>query len=151
MRLLDLSAEKLLEQVAVGEWIFDPVEARVLGTLGGVRVVADDTGDFVRLERARRHERLEAVFGVGLAFGTNGGRGDGKRTAWLQVWVRDAADMPELQEDAAALVVNGLRRELPARNLLRGPDAGRGAIQPFPCALMFVASVTIRPAVARWV
>ena len=38
--------------------------------------------------------------------------------------MRDAADMPELQEDHAALGVNGIDHLAPARDLLLGVDAG---------------------------
>ncbi len=81
------------------------------------------------LERARRHERLEAFVGVGLLFlGAHGARRHRQGAARLQVGVRDTPDVPELQEDASALGVHGGGRQLPAFDLRGRPDAGRADV-----------------------
>jgi hypothetical protein len=117
----------VLQQVAVGGVDLDAVEAGFLGALGGMCVVGDDAGDFRRLQRARRDERLEAFVGVGLlVLGPHGARRHGQRAIGLQVGMRNAPDVPELQEDASALLAHCLGRELPAFDLLLRPDA-RGA------------------------
>ena len=49
----------------------------------------------------------------------------GKRAVLLKVGVRDAADMPELKEDPAALRMDGIGHLLPPRHLSFAVDAGR--------------------------
>ena len=82
-----------------------------------------------------------------------------------EVWMQHAAGVPELQEDAAAGAVYGVRDGLPRLRGARGEDAGGSSCprpcgsgvtctssalsQPTPCGEMAVASETIKPADAR--
>ena len=62
----------------------------------------------------------------------------------------DAADVPELQDDAAAGGVHGLGHLLPAFDLLGADRCPACRRSPGPGGVIWVASVMIRPAEARW-
>src|SRR3546814_6249272 len=55
-------------------------------------------------------------------------RCDGERASRLETRMRDAADMPKLEEDGAAFRMDRGGHLAPALDLLRGIDAGRRGI-----------------------
>ena len=117
------ATEELVEQVAVGVVDLDAVETGFLGEAGALDVFGDDAGDFFDVQGAGDDVVSHLLAGPELALRLDGGRGDGEFTVRLVVGVRNAADMPELQENAAALGVHGGGDLLPTRDLLVGIDA----------------------------
>ena len=69
--------------------------------------------------------------------------------AVAQIGVRHGARMPELGDDAPAGRMDGIGDAPPAANLVWLHRPGVSA-QPNPSGLIALASVTIRPAAARW-
>ena len=100
----------------------DAVETGCLGQAGAADVFGDDAGDLFEVQGARRDVVGHLLAGPDLALGLDGGRGDGEFAIRLVVRVRDAADVPELQEDAAALGVHGGGDLLPSGDLCVGID-----------------------------
>ena len=123
--VVDAVAHELLEQVAVGAVYLDAVEAGGDGVAGGVAVVGDQARDFVGAQRARLGNILEALRSEGLAFRALGGARHRHHARRQQREVRDAAHMPELHDDLAALGVNRVGDLLPARDLFFAVDARR--------------------------
>ena len=117
------TAEELVEQVAVGVMDLDAVETGFLGEAGALDVFGDDAGDLLDAKRTGNDVVGHLLAGPDLALGLDGGRGDGQFAVRLVVRVRNATDMPELQEDAAALGVDCGCDLLPARDLFVGIDA----------------------------
>ena len=113
----------MVDQVAVGGVNLDAVKARCLGILRGTPVVGDDARQFGEFQRAWRHHILLALAGEHPAFGGDSRRGDRQRAAFLQCRVRDATDVPELDDDLAALGVHGVGYQLPAGDLFGAVDA----------------------------
>jgi hypothetical protein len=112
-----LIPQKLIEQIAVGGVYLDPVETGLAGQLRGVPIVRDDARDLLDTERAGRHHVDHPSSGVDLP-GRLYRRGRNRQgTAFLQVGVRNAADMPELDEDLAVLRMHGIGDLLPAGDL----------------------------------
>ncbi|MNL58278.1 hypothetical protein D3C87_1819020 [compost metagenome] len=102
---------------------FNAVKARRDGVGRRLAKIVDDAGQLVQRQRARRRHRFKAIVHKRLGLGADGGRRHGRGPVLLQVHVRHAAHMPQLQEDLAALGVDGLRHLAPALNL-------RGRVDP---------------------
>jgi hypothetical protein len=58
-----------------------------------------------------------------LSFGSDGRGGDWENSVRLKAGVRDATDVPELEEDAATGGMNGLDDIFPSGDLFGGVDA----------------------------
>jgi hypothetical protein len=119
--------QELLDQITVGAVDFDAVETGRERVARGLLVGFDNRGDFIGLERARRFIRHNlAVGGRGLEIiGDRNSRGrDRQRAAGLERGMRDAADMPELEENDRALGVDGIDDLLPAFDLRLAVNAG---------------------------
>ncbi len=102
---------------------FHTIESCLQGELRSDLVLLDDGGQFRGIQCARFHEGLETALGEGIAFRLDGRGRDRQRVARLQVRVRDAAHVPQLQEDAAALGVDGVGDLLPAGHVRFVVDA----------------------------
>jgi hypothetical protein len=105
-------------------WISTPSKPASLAQARPADVFADDAGDLLDLERAGRDVIGHLLAGPDLALRLDSRRSDGELAVRLVIRVRDAAHMPELEEDAAALGVHGGGHLLPAGDLLVGVDAG---------------------------
>ncbi len=116
---------ELIEQIAVGAMNLDAVETGGERVLGAALEILDDAGNFGQLERARFGDVGEGAVDEGLALGADRRRRHRLAAVRLQRVVRDAADMPELDEDAAALFMHAVGDLAPACDLLLGIDAGR--------------------------
>ena len=116
------AAQELVEEVTVGVMDLDAVEAGFLGEAGALDVFGDDAGDLFDVQGTGDDVVGHLLAGPDLALRLDGGRGDGEFAIRLVVRVRDAADVPELQEDAAALGVHGGGDLLPAGDLFVGVD-----------------------------
>ena len=118
--------QELLQQIAIGAVDLDPVEAcgeRVFRTLPER---FHDALDLLGLQRARRLVVGDlAVGGHRLhALGPDrDGRSRNRQSAAVEGRMRDAADMPELEKDDAALGVHGIRHLAPACDLRLRIDA----------------------------
>ena len=123
MRGVGAAAEELVEEVTVGVMDLDAIEAGFLGEAGAPDVFGDDAGDLFDVQGARDDVVGHLLAGPDLALRLDSRRGDGQFAIRLVVRVRDAADVPELQEDAPALGVHGGSDLLPAGDLFVGVDA----------------------------
>ncbi len=92
----------------------------------------DDGGDLLQLQRAGRRELGFAMAGVGVALRGDRGRSDGRFAVGLEVYVRLAAHMPQLQHDASALGVDGVGHPMPALDLVVGIDARSAGVAVAP-------------------
>jgi len=122
-------AEELVQQVAVGRVHFDAVETGTQGVGRTLCVGGDHAGDFIERQGAGLGGGFAMVAAIGflhvaVGLGLDGGRGDGIDAARLQQRVGDAPHVPELQDDATALVVHRPGDLLPALDLLGAVDAG---------------------------
>ena len=119
--------QELVEEIAVGAVDLDAVEAGGLGVLGALAIGGDHARNLVGLERARRRIGALGPDQADMALGRDGARRD-RRKAVVIDRIGNPADVPELQEDAAARGVDGLGDRPPALDLLVRPDAGRARI-----------------------
>ena len=131
--LVRARTDELVEQIAVGAVDLDAIEAGVERMAGAALVLAHDVGQLLDLQRARRFERhqhplAELVLDEGLALRPDRRRRDRRHAVGLQRGVRNAADMPQLQEDPAAGLVHGVGHQAPAVDLLPAVDAGRPGV-----------------------
>lgn len=126
-----LRLQELLDQIAVGAVDLDAVEAGGERVLRALPVSLDHQRDLGGLQRPRRLvlDHL-AVRRHALELGgdRNRRRRHRQRTVRLERGVRDAADVPELQEDQAALGVHRIDHLAPARDLGLAVDAGDAGI-----------------------
>ena len=97
---------ELLEQIAVGTVDFDAVEAGLQCILRGALEVVDDAWNFGELERTGFGDVGEGAVDEGLALGADRARRHRGCAVGLEVDMRDAADMPELDEDLAAALMD---------------------------------------------
>src|SRR3546814_3750677 len=110
MRISDWSSDvcssdlqELLDQIAVRTMKFDAIETGGAGIARAGPVGLDEIGDLRGFESARRLERDLAPGRVEMIAGRgNRRRCDGERASRLETRMRDAADMPKLEEDGAA-------------------------------------------------
>ena len=116
---------KLIQQVAVGAMDLDAVETGCQRIRGAALEVLDDAGDFRQRQFARLGDIGEGVVDERLALGADRRGRDRRAVIRLQRGVRDAADMPDLDEDAAAALVHAVGHLAPARDLFLRIDAGR--------------------------
>ena len=116
---------ELIEQIAVGAVDFDAVETGRQRIRGAALEILDDPGDFRKRQLARLGDVGEGAVDKGLALGADRRGRDRGAAVRLQRGVRDAADMPELDEDAAAALVHAIGDLAPARDLFLRIDAGR--------------------------
>ncbi len=118
--------QELLDQIAVGAVNLDAVETGGKRVLRRLPIGVDNQRDFRRLEGARCFigHRL-AVRRPGFQVSDRHRRWrDRQHAARLERGMRDAPDMPELQEDDSAPGMDGVDHLTPARDLLLGVDAG---------------------------
>src|ERR1700722_11019875 len=104
---------------------FDAVEAGRQCIRSTTLEVVDDIRDFRKLERARLGDVGECSAYKSLAVGADRGRRHRLSAIHLPRGVRDAANMPELDEDVPAALMHAVRDFLPAFDLLLRIDAGR--------------------------
>ena len=116
---------ELIEQIAVGAVDLDAVETGGQRILGAALEILDDPRNFRKLQRARLGDIGEGAVDKRLALGADRGRRHRLAAAGLQRIVRDAADMPDLDEDAPAFFMHAVGDLAPACDLLLGIDAGR--------------------------
>src|SRR5260370_24397058 len=90
--------------------------------------IFDDPRDFIKRQRARLGDIGEGAADKGLALGADRRRRDRRAAIRLQRGVRNAPDMPDLDEDAAAMLMHAVRYFSPARHLLFGIDSARALI-----------------------
>ena len=111
----------------------DAVEPRGQCVLGPVDVLPDEVGHFLDLERPRRDEWDQfplALFVLDecLAGGLDGRGRDREQAVRLQGRVRDASDVPELQEDQSAGLMHRIGDQSPALDLFAAVNARRPGI-----------------------
>ena len=119
--------EELVEEIAVGAVDLDAVEAGSLGVLCAAAKGLDDARDFAGFKGARDGVGGFGFEDVEVAGGGDGAGGDGE-LAVEQEWMGDAADVPDLREDASSGVVDGGGDGLPGFDLLLRPNAGDVAV-----------------------
>ena len=106
----------------------DAVEAGCERVARAGAIPFDDAGQLVGVEGARCLERHQAGQRDGFAGRADRRRRDRQLAARLQGRMRDAADVPQLQEDAAAVGVYRIGHFLPAGDLLGRVDARRARV-----------------------
>src|SRR3546814_13239553 len=105
---------------------FDAIETGGAGIARAGPVGLDEIGDLRGFESARRLERDLAPGRVEMIAGRgNRRRCDGERASRLETRMRDAADMPKMEEDGAAFRMDRGCHLAPALALPRGIDSGR--------------------------
>ena len=85
----------------------DAVESRGLGVLGALAERLHDAGQFLGRQRARHHVGPLRAHQADMALGRDRARRHRQRTA-VKDRIRDAPDMPELQEDPSARLVHAV-------------------------------------------
>ena len=111
-------SKKLFEQIAVGAVNLNAVEASLLGELRATAELFDYVGDLLSFQGAGNRVRLCASRGGGYAASGKSRGGDRQAAVRLQKWVRLATHMPELEEYAAANIMNSLRNQTTAKACL---------------------------------
>ena len=101
VRVVGAVLQELVEQVAVCAVHLDAVKAGQLRILCATPVSLDDARNLGLVERARGLELGHRTHQAHVAGGLQGARPD-RRLAVEEAWVRDAAHVPDLGEDAAA-------------------------------------------------
>ena len=104
---------------------FDAVESRLHRVDRALAELLDDAGDLVRLESPGRRGRLEALQGEGVDVPANRRRGHGGLAVRLEAGMGDTADVPELQGDPTAAIVDGLGDLPPPLDFFGSEDPGR--------------------------
>jgi hypothetical protein len=89
---------ELVQQIAVGAVNLDAIKTGRDGVRGCLPEIADDPCKLVELQRTGLRNVDKAVADEGLGRGPDRRGRDGGGAVLLQVDVRDATDMPELQE-----------------------------------------------------
>jgi len=117
-------AEELVEEVTVRIMNFHAVEPSLLGEFRPVDIFANDSGDFGDFESLWGDVIGHLFTRKDLSFGSDGRGGDWENAVRLKTGMRDATDVPELEEDAATGGMNGLDDFFPSGDLFRGVDAG---------------------------
>ena len=107
---------------------FDPVETRRHRILRRLHIARDERRKLGGFQRARRHVFLHALVCHDLPHRTQRRRGHRRGTTGLQVGVRDAPDVPELDGDPAARRMHRSSHLFPAGDLLLRMDARRARI-----------------------
>jgi len=103
---------------------FYAVEPSLLGKFCSVDVFGNDSGNFGDFE-GPWGDVIDHLFSIkDLSFGSDGRGGDWRNSVGLKAGMRDATDVPELEEDAASSGMNGLDDFFPSGDLFRGVDAG---------------------------
>jgi len=100
----------------------DAVEAGRFGILGTPPELFDDARKLAERQRARRHHLLRTPGREHLTLRSYC-RGRDRKLAVVEIRVRDASDMPELEKDFAARTMHRFGNSRPTGNLLAGMDA----------------------------
>ena len=119
--------QELVDQVAVGRVDLHAVEAGAPGVLGALAVGGDDAGQLVQGQRTRRHVGALRAHQADLA-GRRDRAGRDRKPALEKDRVGDAADMPELRDDAPAGGMHRLGHAAPALDLRLAPQPRRVGI-----------------------
>jgi hypothetical protein len=109
--------EKLIEQIAIGSVYFYAVKTGQLRVLRSVSIGLDNAGNLRPVECTRRYILGQGPNQAYMASGTDCA-GSNREFASQKTWVRDAAHVPYLHEDAASRFMNGFSHWLPGPNLL---------------------------------
>src|SRR5476651_817785 len=115
--------QELVVEVTIGAVQFDAVEAGDLHVMGGLREILDDPRDLLDAELAG-HWKVDATRRQEEVSARRDRRRCNRHVAAAHVWMRDAAAMPDLAEDASACPMYAIRHGAPARYLVFAPDAG---------------------------
>ena len=119
--------QELVDQITVGAVDFDPVETRPLGVFGPLAIGFDNARDLVGFKGAGRFVFLFRPDKADSARRLDGAWGD-RQFSIQEQRVGNAPDVPQLQKDQPACVVDGLGHQLPAFDLRVVPDARRVGI-----------------------
>jgi len=113
-------AEELIDQISIRRVNFDPVEACLFRVAGGTPVVRQDLCD----PTSGQSHWLRYLSGTGgnvrVRVSTDCRRSNGLSVVWQQGRMRDSADMPQLKEDSASALVNGIDDSAPRPHLVCG-------------------------------
>jgi hypothetical protein len=118
------AAEELVEEITIRVMDFHAVEASLLRKFCSVDVFGNDSGNFGDFEGPWGDVIDHLFTSKDLSFGSDGRGGDWENSGRLKAGVRDATDVPELEEDAATGGMNGLDDFFPSGDLFGGVDAG---------------------------
>ena len=123
--LVGLVAQELVKQIAVGRMDLDAVETGCFGIDCRAAVLLDDARDLGRFQGARCHHRYEAIIGIGLTLRLDGRRRHRQCATELDRGMRDAPDVPQLQEDFTAGRMHRIGNVLPGVHLRVAINARR--------------------------
>jgi hypothetical protein len=120
----------LVEQITIGAVRFDAVESSGLGVFGRSLKLTDNAWQLMQLKHPRRHDLDLAIVGERFARDFKRRRSNRQR-AVVKVRVRYASDVPELSENRAAGLVNGVGEARALPILARSSDAELAAVSNY--------------------
>ncbi len=129
LALVRARGQELRRQVTAGAVQFDTVESRRKCGAGGVRILGDDVRNLIETQLAR-HVEIDhpGLVRIHLAFGTDGGRGDGLSLGVLVQLTGNTPAMHELSDHAAALGAHRLGDGAPPDDLRLAVQSRRTAV-----------------------
>ena len=114
--------EELVDEIAVGGMEFHAIETGGFGVLRAAAELFDDVLDFGNCQRMRGDEVFLRPDEADVTCRGDRAGGDGQFAIEIER-VRDPADVPELEENAAAVFMHGAGDELPSLDLFLRPDS----------------------------
>src|ERR1700730_14725311 len=125
--------DELIEEITIGSVDLHAVESGLQRISRSARVLLDNVGHLLDRQGPRRDERNQFALDVfildeRLATRLDGRGRDRKHAVGLQRRMRDASDVPELQEDQAAGLVHRVGDEAPALDLFAAVNARRPGV-----------------------
>lgn len=116
--------KELIKEIAIRRMQLDAIETGTFRILCATPEIFDDAGNLIRLQRARHRISAHWTNSRYMAFRGDGARSDGRLPVMVDR-VGDAADVPQLRHNQAAVGVNRRGDFLPSFDLLLAPDARR--------------------------
>ena len=106
------------EQITIGTMNFHPVKSCRHGLFGGLAKLVHNLRNFIQRQCMGRFKGFESFISEAFPLRRDGGRSH-RQFPIMKGRVRHPADVPQLQENMSAFLMNRIRYFLPARYLIR--------------------------------